>query len=555
MKKTTKILYGSYVIIAISLLSTYAYLETTYREKYSAEMEDPAKMIFPHLVDEPIIQFTVVKQSDVELDKISNIFRDVKNYPNVLPKNIESVIIIEESENYVLAKEKFSERGFSVEFLVEHRWNENQQHSMEILDGDAKNSKIIQTFEEIGNSTKITTDVDIKFKGLLSVLGFIPNSNLMHATETALDAFLLYAKGFDTKYQKSVDEIYRQVLLRSADGEDLAYYSEQLKNENITLKEIKEILQNSNEYKLLQSKSTKIENFVDHEFLTSIKVDSLPIGVSSNPITKKIYVSNNDSDTVSVIDSTSNKVLTSINVEDGPAGIAINSNTNQIYVANYYSDNVSVIDGENDLVIDVINVGDTPRNIQVNTVTNKIYVANYFGNSISVIDGNTNSVIEYIDIERPWGVSVNTDSNSIYITSKKSSDIFVIDGYTNDLSKLQINLSKSMNPLEIESFSKNLLLSLGNSVMILDEITMKQVTIAVGYNIVEIDVNEDLNLAYALDASSNSIYVIDLYNNRISDTILTDRHPIGITIDPETNMLYVVNEYNNSISVFTPILN
>ena len=553
MKKTTKLLYILYVIIGISLLSTYVFLDNVYREKYPEYFDDPQKMVFPD-IEQDTIQFTIIKQYDVEFDKVSKVFRQIEDYPNILPRNIESVMIIEEGENYILAKEKFSEQGIGAEFLVEHRWDGNQ-HLMEILDGDAKNSKIIQTFEEIGNSTKITTNVDIKFKGLLSVLTFIPNSNLMHATETALYAFLHYAKGFDSKYQKLIDEIYREVLLRPADDEGLAYYSEQLKNENITLKEIKEILLNSNEYKLLQNESTQIENFVDHEFLTSIKVDSLPIGISSNPITKKIYVSNNDSDTVSVIDSTSNKILTSINVEDGPAGIAINSITNQIYVANYYSDNVSVIDGENDLVIDVINVGDTPRNIQVNTVTNKIYVANYFGNSISVIDGNTNSVIEYIDIERPWGVSVNTDSNSIYITSKKLSDVFVIDGYTNDLSKLQINLSKNMNPLEIESFSKNLLLSLGNSVMILDEITMKQVTIAVGYNIVEIDVNEDLNLAYALDASSNSIYVIDLYNNRIIETILTDRHPIGITIDPETNMLYVVNEYNNSISVFNPILN
>ncbi len=553
MKKTTKILYIVYIIIAISLLSTYAYLETTYREIYSAEMENPAKRIFPHLVDEPIIQFTLVKQYDVELEKISNIFRDVENYPNVLPRNIESVIIIEENENYILAKEKFSERGLGAEFLVEHRWNKNQ-YSMEILDGDAKNSKIIQTFEEIGNSTKITTDVYIKFKGLLSVLQFIPQQNLMHATETALDAFLHYAKGFDSKYQTLVDEIYREVLLRPVDDEALTYYSEQLKNKNITSKEIKEILQNSDEYKSLQKESTQIKNFVEHKFLISIKVDSLPIGISSNHVTKKIYVSNNDSNTISVIDSTSNKILTSINVEDGPAGIAVNSITNQIYVANYYSDNISVIDGENDLVMDVINVGDAPRNIEVNTVTNKIYVANYFGNSISVIDGNTNSVIDSIDIERPWGVSVNANTNAVYITSK-SSDIFVIDGYTNNLSKLQINLSKNMKPLEVESFSKNLLLSLGNNIMILDEITMKQVTIPVGDNIVEIDVNEDLNLVYALDTSSNSIYVIDLYNNRISETISTDRHPIGITIDSETNMLYVVNEYNNSISVFNPIFN
>ena len=50
----------------------------------------------------------------------------------------------------------------------------------------------------------------------------------------------------------------------------------------------------------------------------------------------------------------------------------------------------------------------------------------------------------------------------------------------------------------------------------------------------------------------NSMFVIDLDNNRVSETISTERHPIGITVDPETNLVYVVNEYADSISIFNP---
>ena len=553
MKKTTKLLYILYVVIGVSLFSTYVFLDNVYREKYPEYFDDPQKMVFPQ-IEQNTIQFTIVKQYEIEFDKVSNVFRQIEDYPDILPKNIESVIIIEEDENYILAKEKFSERGIGAEFLVEHRWDGNQ-HLMEILDGDAKNSKIIQTFEEIGNSTKITTDVDIKFKGLLSVLRFIPQQNLMHATETALDAFLHYAKGFDDQNEKLVDDVYREILQRPADNEGLVYYSEQLKNKKMTPEEIKEILRNSDEYKLLQNEFQN-KNFIKHELVTSIKVGDpndldLPIGISSNPITKKIYVSNNNTNTVSVIDSVNNKVLNSVNVEKGPSGVAVNSNTNRIYVANYYSDNISVIDGNDDILMDVIDVGDSPRNIAVNPVTNKIYVANHFGNSIYVIDGDTNSVIDSIGIERPWGISINTDTNVVYITSTKSTDIFLIDGYTNNLSKLQIDYLSGIPPLEIESISKNiLLLSFRNNVVILDELTMQKIIIPVGNNIVEIEVNENLNVAYALDSFLNSMFVIDLDNNRVSETISTERHPIGITVDPETNLVYVVNEYADSISVF-----
>jgi len=252
MKKISKIFFTFYIILTISLFSTYVFFDNFYREEYPIQMEDPTKTVFPLLVKDPVIQFTIVKQFEIELDEISNVFKEVENFPKILPRNIQSVEIMEKNKNYILAKERFSERGIGVEFLVEHKWN-NNQHSIKILDGDAKDTTIIQTFEKINNSTKITTDVNIKFKGLLSVLRYIPQPNLIHATETVLDVFFNYAKGFDNKFEKQIDELYRDILLRPADRNALEYYSNQLKNSKMTLDEIKETLQNSDEYVSLKN--------------------------------------------------------------------------------------------------------------------------------------------------------------------------------------------------------------------------------------------------------------------------------------------------------------
>lgn len=205
MKKTSKFFIIFYIALAISLISTYAFLDNFYHEKYPTQMENPTKTIFPLLVTDPIIQFTIIKQYEIGSDEISKVFTEIENFPKILPNNIPSVEILEKTENYVLAKEKFYERGLGAEFLVEHKWD-GDQHIMKILDGDAKDSTITLTFEKINNSTKITTDVNIKFKGFLSVLSFIPQSNLMHATETVLDTFFHYVKGFDNKFEKQVDE-------------------------------------------------------------------------------------------------------------------------------------------------------------------------------------------------------------------------------------------------------------------------------------------------------------------------------------------------------------
>jgi YVTN family beta-propeller protein len=559
MKKTSKFFIIFYVALAISLISTYAFLDNFYQEKYPTYMENPTKTIFPLLVTDPIIQFTIIKEYEIGFDEISNVFTEVENFPKILPRNMPFVEIIEKTENYVLAKEKFSERGLGAEFLVEHKWDSNQ-HIMKILDGDAKDSTITLTFEKINNSTKITTDVNIKFKGFLSVLRFIPQSNLMHATETVLDTFFHYVKGFDNKFEKQIDELYRNILLRPADNVGLEYYSNQLKNKIMTLDEIKEILKNSNEYKSLKNiisdgQNDKIHyqntNFIKHELLTSIQVGDLPIGITSNPITNKIYVTNNNDNTILIIDSTSNKIINSLDVEKGPSGIDVNPNTNQIYVSNYYSDSISVIDGFNDSLMDVIIVNDTPRNIVINNITDKIYVANYFGNSIDIIDGKTNSIINSVYIEKPWGISIDDETNTIYITSKKSLDLFVLDGDTNNVSILTINQFSDSYPSEVEFISGKIILSYTNFLLIIDESTLKETVISMGNNISEIEVNEKFNLVYALDLFSNVVYVTDISVGNIIEIIPTGKYPIGIEYESENNILYVVNEYSNSVSVFS----
>ena len=56
--------------------------------------------------------------------------------------------------------------------------------------------------------------------------------------------------------------------------------------------------------------------------------------------------------------------------------MAVNPTTNRIYVANETSNNVSVIDGATNTVVATVTVGVAPSGVAVNPTTNRIYVAN-----------------------------------------------------------------------------------------------------------------------------------------------------------------------------------
>ena len=180
------------------------------------------------------------------------------------------------------------------------------------------------------------------------------------------------------------------------------------------------------------SNTLSVINGVTDSKADTISVGSFPYGVAVNPFNDRVYVTNRGSNTVSVIDGPTSTKLSNISVGNSPVGIAVNPSSNWIYVANINSGTVSVMDGITNKVTDTITVGKAPYGVAVNPVTNKVYVTNIQSNSISVIDGKTNKVTGTITVgTSPVGVSANPVTNKVYVTNIQSSTVSVIDGKTN----------------------------------------------------------------------------------------------------------------------------
>jgi YVTN family beta-propeller protein len=136
-------------------------------------------------------------------------------------------------------------------------------------------------------------------------------------------------------------------------------------------------------------------------------------------------------------------ILTSVPTGTTPARIAVNQVTNKIYVTNFNGASVTVINGADNTVTN-IPVGETPTNIAVNYVTNKIYIVNQDSDSVTVIDGVTNQTVTIPVGSQPAGIAVNTVTNKIYVANaafNTPSNMTVIDGASNATSTIVINRS------------------------------------------------------------------------------------------------------------------
>src|SRR5439155_1728091 len=197
--------------------------------------------------------------------------------------------------------------------------------------------------------------------------------------------------------------------------------------------------------------------------------------VAVNPVTNKVYVTNQGSGNVTVIDGATDSTST-VPAGSGPFGVAVNPMTDKVYVANVgvmgnngASNTVTVIDGATNST-STVTAGSSPNAVAVNPVTNKIYVANELSNNVTVIDGATNSTSTVTAGSSPNAVAVNPVTNKIYVANYSSSNVTVIDGTTNTTSTVpaagNTHDAVAVNPVTNKIYVTN---GLSNNVTVISE--------------------------------------------------------------------------------------
>ncbi|MEM9513293.1 MAG: hypothetical protein AAGA42_00430 [Actinomycetota bacterium] len=140
-----------------------------------------------------------------------------------------------------------------------------------------------------------------------------------------------------------------------------------------------------------------------------------------------LYVSNFGTDTVNVIDTTTNTVTTTIGVDDDPAAVAFDGI--DIYVANSNIGTVSVISPKTKTVIDTILISNVAVPFGLAFDGSRLYTANNNTNSVTFIDPTTNSKDGSVAVGQD-PQSVTFDGKHVYVTNFGDNTVSVIDPAT-----------------------------------------------------------------------------------------------------------------------------
>ena len=270
-----------------------------------------------------------------------------------------------------------------------------------------------------------------------------------------------------------------------------------------------------------------------------------------------VYVTNTDSDCVTIIDRLQDMVVATIAVGRAPVGIVASADGRQIYVANSDSDTISVIDTIRNRVAHTIsNFGDGPAELALFPARQRLYATNPKADNISVIDTVSRTVIGNISVgKRPCCIVVDKGTRNMYVTNTGSHTISVIDMYEDNYERaVKKTIAVGLNPTGMVIHQDELYVanSGSNSIYVMDiplepPYTPKK-TISVGQK-----------PTWILSGLQERIYVSNANSNEISFVYprmgLVDRNlsagdlPSEMAIDRLRRKLYVVNSMSEDVSV------
>lgn len=257
----------------------------------------------------------------------------------------------------------------------------------------------------------------------------------------------------------------------------------------------------------------------------------------------KVYVANQGSNTVTVIDDQRVMAMTkaevgatpgadhaavgnpnfavgaTIPVGSNPIAVGMSADGSLAYVANLNSNNLSIIDTESDQVIATVNAGPTPRDVEATPDGRYLLVVNQSTNTVTVLDASNYSVVATVPVGTfPCAISVAPDGSAAYVTNRNSNSVSIINLATFDVANVPVGTFACDVMVSPDSHWAIVTNRLSGNVTIIDTSSKLVVaTVATGTNPQGVDFASDSSKAYVTNATTTS--VIDMSSLTVVATI------------------------------------
>lgn len=283
-----------------------------------------------------------------------------------------------------------------------------------------------------------------------------------------------------------------------------------------------------------------------------------------------VYVSNERSNDVTVIDGEKNAVIAGFAAGKRPRGIHCSPDGKRVYVAlsgsprmgpgvdrsravaDKEADGLGVIDAATRTVIEKIPAGSDPEEFAITKDGTRAVIANEDLGTVSIVDLSSGKLAGEVKVsDEPEGVAVNPANGQVYVTCEEKGEVYVIDaehafstahftvGARPRSAAFLPDGSRAYVPSETEA-----------SVAVIDTGAHKMVgQIKVDGMPMGVAVAKNGKELFVTTGRGNSVIVIDTQANKPVATIAVGARPWGLALSPDGAKLYTANGASNDVSV------
>ena len=296
-----------------------------------------------------------------------------------------------------------------------------------------------------------------------------------------------------------------------------------------------------------------------------ITVGQTPSDIQVAPNGKFAYITNQNADVITVLDTATDRVSGIINIPQGPPQFVSFSPDGRFAYVSIFNDSDSVhliafVDTATSTVTSTVQVdNDRPGPSTVSPDGRFLYVPNHNmtmgvpnGNIVDVIDTVAKRLTGRIAVPmNPHWLVFGPGGRYLYSTDHMSGLVTVLNARNNSIVKeIQVGetphgeaISPDGSRLAVTSFS-------GNFVSFIDIATGKVVArVPVGKNPQTDAYAPDGRHLYTVNNQDNTATVIDTADNRVTAVIRVGNSPTSIAVLPDGRQAYVTNEGDGSIDV------
>ena len=308
------------------------------------------------------------------------------------------------------------------------------------------------------------------------------------------------------------------------------------------------------------------------------------ITVEDEPITprgKLVYVSNESSSNISVIEKSTKRVVKNVYMGTKPGAMGADQRRNRLYIAdrragaiyemdmisqhllkaaqiglidepvhiepvpprdvlivvNFGSDSIYLVDTFTFQVVDTIAVGDGPVDAVYSASRDLAFVVNLFDGTVTVVNLAVQPAVVDTTLQvelRPTGVAIDDGMGWLYVTNSSSSDLSILKLETMAIER-SVFIGNGAGDVTLDPYGRRLFVSMSetNEILCVDPytgVTIYSVRLPSKPGSLMFDPDE--KKLYATVPGKNAVVVIDTITREIQNWIETGEGPYSMAIRP-----------------------